>query len=73
MPMCVLVKSKSFMIESEQGQWVAKLVEAITTENGWPLEPGLEPVLDSLVKLMVFHETRQRLTSVLHEMRQEER
>ena len=57
MPMCVLVKSKSFMIESEQGQ----------------LEPGLEPVLDSLVKLMVFHETRQRLTSVLHEMRQEER
>ena len=41
-PSCVLIKSKSFMIESEDGKKLIPEIQAVTTENGWPDEENEE-------------------------------
>ena len=59
MAMCLLVKSKSFMIESSEGQSLVPEVRRITTENGWPL-PGQELALGLLMPVILEHEREHR-------------
>ena len=59
MAICLLVKSKSFMIESSEGQSLVPEVRRITTENGHPL-PGQELALGFLVSEILKHEREHR-------------
>tara|TARA_R100001594_G_scaffold95443_2_gene129755 strand:+ start:897 stop:1094 length:198 start_codon:yes stop_codon:yes gene_type:complete len=59
MAVCVLIKGKSFMIESKKGRELVPEVKKITTENGWPLE-GKEMALGFLLPLLLEHEKQHR-------------
>ena len=56
---CVLINSKSFMIESVGGQCLVPRVKEITTGNGSP-KPGHEEELEELLGLMLECEQEDR-------------